>query len=94
MNSPLPELPELLASIRSHADLMKIPESELPWLAEEIRNTLIHSLSLTGGHLGPNLGVVELSIALHRVFETPRDKSSLTFPTRPTSIKCSRGAPR
>ena len=74
MNSPLPELPELLASIRSHADLMKIPESELPWLAEEIRNTLIHSLSLTGGHLGPNLGVVELSIALHRVFETPRDK--------------------
>ena len=53
---------------------MKIPESELPWLAEEIRNTLIHSLSLTGGHLGPNLGVVELSIALHRVFETPRDK--------------------
>lgn len=74
MNSPLPELPELLASIRSHADLMKIPESELPRLAEEIRNTLIHSLSLTGGHLGPNLGVVELSIALHRVFETPRDK--------------------
>ena len=74
MNSPSPELPELLASIRSHADLMKIPESELPRLAEEIRNTLIHSLSLTGGHLGPNLGVVELSIALHRVFETPRDK--------------------
>ncbi len=50
MNSPSPELPELLASIRSHADLMKIPESELPRLAEEIRNTLIHSLSLTGGH--------------------------------------------
>ena len=74
MNSPSPELPELLASIRSHADLMKIPEPELPRLAEEIRNTLIHSLSLTGGHLGPNLGVVELSIALHRVFETPRDK--------------------
>ena len=44
MNSPSPELPELLASIRSHADLMKIPESELPRLAEEIRNTLIHSL--------------------------------------------------
>ena len=74
MDSPSPELPELLASIRSHADLMKIPEPELPRLAEEIRNALIHSLSLTGGHLGPNLGVVELSIALHRVFETPRDK--------------------
>ncbi len=74
MTSPSPELPELLASIRCHDDLMKIPESELPRLAEEIRSTLIHSLSVTGGHLAPNLGVVELSIALHRVFETPRDK--------------------
>lgn len=74
MNSPSPELPELLASIRSHADLMKIPEPELPRLAG--RNPEYpHSLPfLTGGHLGPNLGVVELSIALHRVFETPRDK--------------------
>ena len=74
MNSPSPELPELLGSIHNHADLMKIPEAELPRLAEEIRSTLIQSLAVTGGHLGPNLGVVELSIALHRVFETPRDK--------------------
>ena len=74
MNSPSPELPELLGSIHNHADLMQIPEAELPRLAEEIRSTLIQSLAVTGGHLGPNLGVVELSIALHRVFETPRDK--------------------
>ena len=80
MNSPSPELPELLASIRSHADLMKIPESELPRLAEEIRNTLIHSLSLTGGHLGPNLGVASL--------KRRGIKSSLMSPTRPMSIKC------
>ena len=45
----------------------------LPVLAEEIRQFLIHSVSKTGGHLGPNLGVVELTIALHRVFDSPRD---------------------
>lgn len=74
MNSPSPELPELLSRIHSPADLKQLPEDQLPRLAEEIRSTLIHSLSLTGGHLGPNLGVVELTIALHRVFDTPRDK--------------------
>lgn len=77
MSSPLPELPalpELLSKICNHADLMQVPEASLPQLAEEIRHTLIQSLAVTGGHLGPNLGVVELSIALHRVFETPRDK--------------------
>ena len=47
---------------------------ELPRLAERIRRTLIDCLSKTGGHLGPNLGVVELTIALHRVFDTPEDK--------------------
>lgn len=74
MTSPSLELPELLVGIHNHADLMQLSESDLPKLAEEIRHTLIHALSLTGGHLGPNLGVVELTIALHRVFETPRDK--------------------
>lgn len=49
-------------------------QEDLPKLAQEIRETLIQALSLTGGHLGPNLGVVELSIALHRVFHTPIDK--------------------
>ena len=51
-----------------------LPAEDLPKLAERIRRTLINCLSKTGGHLGPNLGVVELSIALHRVFQTPGDK--------------------
>lgn len=64
----------LLNRINNPADLRNIPESDLGLLAQEIREELIGSLSETGGHLGPNLGVVELSIALHRVFETPKDK--------------------
>ena len=49
-------------------------DADLTALAAEIRHSLITSLSKTGGHLGPNLGVVELTIALHRVFSTPKDK--------------------
>lgn len=64
----------LLASIESPADVKKIAERDLPRLASEIRDELIRVLSETGGHLGPNLGVVELTIALHRVFDTPKDK--------------------
>lgn len=64
----------LLAGIHSPTDLKALPAESLPRLAQEVRDLLIHSLSHTGGHLAPNLGVVELSIALHRVFETPRDK--------------------
>lgn len=64
----------LLDQIQGPDDLQKIDASDLPVLAEEIRSTLINSLSNTGGHLGPNLGVVELTIALHRVFNTPKDK--------------------
>jgi 1-deoxy-D-xylulose-5-phosphate synthase len=67
-NSPL------LASIGSPEDLHKLSESELTALAAEIRAKLISCLSKTGGHLGPNLGVVELSIAMHAVFSTPADK--------------------
>jgi len=66
--------PRLLDGIDSPADLKKLPEKDLPRLAQEIREELIGSLAETGGHLGPNLGVVELTIALHRVFETPADK--------------------
>lgn len=66
--------PRLLEGINSPSDLKRLPESVLPALAEEIRNELIGTLAETGGHLGPNLGVVELTIALHRVFETPTDK--------------------
>ena len=54
--------------------LKELPEEELTKLAEEVRRTLIDELAKTGGHLGPNLGVVELTIALHRVFQTPHDR--------------------
>jgi 1-deoxy-D-xylulose-5-phosphate synthase len=64
----------LLSSIHSPCDVKKLADEELLELAAEIRHTLIDSLSKTGGHLGPNLGVVELSVALHRVFSTPKDK--------------------
>ncbi len=63
-----------LPKAQSGAELKALTDEQLPLLAENIRRTLIDSLSKTGGHLGPNLGVVELSIALHRVFETPQDK--------------------
>src|SRR5438874_11728967 len=64
----------LLDGIRSPADIKALSEQDLPQLAEEVREELIKVLSQTGGHLGPNLGVVELTIALHRVFETPKDR--------------------
>ena len=64
----------LLAAIQSPEDVKALPESDLIKLAEEIRHSLITCLSRTGGHLGPNLGVVELTVALHRVFSTPEDQ--------------------
>src|SRR5712692_1106166 len=64
----------LLDGIRSPADIKALREQNLPQLAQEVRDELIRVLSQTGGHLGPNLGVVELTIALHRVFDTPRDR--------------------
>src|SRR5207253_432822 len=64
----------LLDGIRSPADVKALREQDLPQLAQDVRDELIRVLSQTGGHLGPNLGVVELTIALHRVFDTPRDR--------------------
>jgi 1-deoxy-D-xylulose-5-phosphate synthase len=64
----------LLESIHSPADVKKLNPAQMTALAEEIRERLIQSLAKTGGHLGPNLGVVELSIALHAVFNTPEDR--------------------
>jgi 1-deoxy-D-xylulose-5-phosphate synthase len=69
-----PALGPLLSAIDSPADVKRLTDEELVQLAAEVRHTLITSLSRTGGHLGPNLGVVELTIALHRVFSTPADK--------------------
>jgi 1-deoxy-D-xylulose-5-phosphate synthase len=62
-----------LRAIRGPADLTRLGPEELTALAAEIRRELVSSVSRTGGHLGPNLGVVELTIALHRVFDSPRD---------------------
>jgi 1-deoxy-D-xylulose-5-phosphate synthase len=64
----------LLASIRSPRDVKDLSAEELTQLAAEIRDTLIRVVSKNGGHLGPNLGVVELTIALHRVFDSPVDR--------------------
>ncbi len=64
----------LLESISGPRDLKALSPDELPALASEIRDLLIETVSRTSGHLGPNLGVVELTIALHRVFDSPTDK--------------------
>ena len=69
-----PQATSILRGISSPADVKALPADAMPQLAAEIRGELIRVLSTTGGHLGPNLGVVELTIALHRVFETPKDK--------------------
>ena len=63
----------LLDTIKGPRDLRRLSRSELVLLAAEIRAHLIDSVSRTGGHLGPNLGVVELTLAIHRVFDSPRD---------------------
>ncbi|BBZ61171.1 1-deoxy-D-xylulose-5-phosphate synthase [Mycolicibacterium monacense] len=63
----------MLEQIRGPADLQHLSQSALSELAGEIRQFLIHKVAATGGHLGPNLGVVELTLALHRVFDSPHD---------------------
>jgi len=65
---------QLLDRIKSPSDLRQLPEGELAQLAEELRRETIKSVSVTGGHLGAGLGVVELTIALHYVFDTPHDR--------------------
>lgn len=64
----------LLETINSPSDLKKLKEEQLPALAAEVRNFLLETVSATGGHLGSNLGTVELSIALHYCFDSPNDK--------------------
>ena len=64
----------LLAQIESPADLKRLPRSDLPLLAAEIRKRIVQVVSRTGGHLAPSLGAVELAIAIHYVFDTPDDK--------------------
>src|SRR5262249_59327025 len=64
----------VLESIAGPRDLKRLSPEQLPALASEIRDVLIETVSRTSGHLGPNLGVVELTIALHRVFDSPVDR--------------------
>ena len=64
----------LLSSITNPGDLKRLTAEQLTLLAAEIRDFLVAKVSRTGGHLGPNLGVVEMTLALHRVFDSPRDK--------------------
>ncbi|MCW2770408.1 MAG: dxs, partial [Aeromicrobium sp.] len=64
----------VLSGLSGPADLRDLDEDELSRLAAEIRELLITSVASNGGHLGPNLGVVELGIAIHRVFESPADR--------------------
>src|SRR3979411_2872127 len=61
----------MLEQIRGPADLQRLSQQQLTALADEIRHFLIRKVAATGGHLGPNLGVVELTLALHRVFHSP-----------------------
>ena len=63
----------MLESIKSPADVKALDSAQLISLSEEIRHFLIEKVSKTGGHLGPNLGVVELTLAIHRIFDSPRD---------------------
>ncbi len=68
-----PETP-LLDKVQFPADIRQLSKEQLPQLAEELRQETISAVSVTGGHLGAGLGVVELTIAIHYVFDTPKDK--------------------
>jgi 1-deoxy-D-xylulose-5-phosphate synthase len=65
---------DLLAGVRGPGDLKRLSAEQLPVLAAEIRDFMVDAVSRTGGHLGPSLGVVEITLALHRVFDSPRDR--------------------
>ncbi len=69
----LPKTP-LLDQVIYPADLRKLEDRDLPQLAREVRDEMIDAVSRTGGHLGAGLGVVELTIAIHSVFDTPDDR--------------------
>jgi len=74
MSETFPPPSGLLGGIASPRDLKRLTPEQLSLLAAEIRDFLVAKVSRTGGHLGPNLGVVEMTLALHRVFDSPRDR--------------------
>jgi 1-deoxy-D-xylulose-5-phosphate synthase len=63
----------ILQSIETPSDIKDLSQEQLRTLAEEMRSFIIESVTTTGGHLGSNLGAVELTLAVHRVFDSPRD---------------------
>ena len=65
---------KLLDNIKYPKDLKNLSDKELKTLCKELRNEVINAVSVTGGHLGAGLGVVELTVAIHSVFNTPKDK--------------------
>jgi 1-deoxy-D-xylulose-5-phosphate synthase len=74
IGQPVPSPKPLLDKVRIPADLRALPESDMKQLAAELRQEVIEAVSVTGGHLGAGLGVVELTLAIHRVFDTPKDR--------------------
>src|SRR5688500_3418464 len=74
LRESLPAPAGLLGTIAAPGDLKRLDSEQLILLAAEIRDFLVAKVSRTGGHLGPNLGVVELTLALHRVFDSPKDR--------------------
>ena len=74
---PISNRTPLLDRIDVPADLRRLPELDLRQLADELRTELIDAVSITGGHFGAGLGVVELTVAIHYVFDTPKDRSDL-----------------
>lgn len=82
----------LLAGVTGPRDLDRLTPEQLDELAAEIRAFLVDAVSKTGGHLGPNLGVVELTIALHRVFDSPGTGCCGTPATRAMCTSCSPAA--
>ncbi len=77
----------LIERVHSPSDLKSLSPAECVVLAREIRDFIVETVSVTGGHLGSNLGMVELTIALHRVFDSPAMSSSTTPGTRRTCTR-------
>ena len=76
----------LLETVNTPADLRHMSRSELRTLADELRGFVLKSVSETGGHLGSNLGTVELTVALHHVYDTPHDRIVWDVGHQPRSI--------
>ena len=79
----------LLDRVRYPADLRNFSPEQLRQLADELRSETIDAVSVTGGHLGASLGVVELTVAIHAIFDTPRDRVIFTPPDTGSRLKCS-----